>query len=199
MTGFDREVAEIRKKGVEPKPFYGRKRDCTDPTMWAANLEYYAKYSARSERYRHLHKERINRRAQQRNAQKSDEERSKQRAYYKLYNDDPVNKRRRRGMEMFRAYGLSDEQYMAALAGACGRCAICGEPCRSGRRLSIDHDHATGAYRGLLCDRHNRGLGYFQDSPELLRKAAAYLEASGDPSFCIVTYAKLMEERHGNN
>lgn len=53
-----------------------------------------------------------------------------------------------------------------------GRCQICGNK----DRLVVDHDHKSGFIRGLLCYRHNTGLGLFQDSPSLLRAAAEYLE-----------------------
>ena len=56
-----------------------------------------------------------------------------------------------------------------------GRCMICGEQLR----LVIDHNHHTGELRGLLCYSHNAGLGMFQDSPELLEKAANYLRETG--------------------
>lgn len=56
------------------------------------------------------------------------------------------------------------------------RCEICGDANSNGKALHLDHDHRTGAFRGWLCDLHNRGLGYFKDSPEMLRKAAGYLE-----------------------
>jgi hypothetical protein len=62
-----------------------------------------------------------------------------------------------------------------------GRCAICGEPETApykgkARRLAIDHDHKTGANRGLLCGKCNRGIGYFADDPARLRAAADYIE-----------------------
>ena len=58
-----------------------------------------------------------------------------------------------------------------------GVCSICSRP-ENGRykHLSIDHDHDTGKIRGLLCNNCNRGLGLLKDSPELLRKAARYVE-----------------------
>lgn len=53
-----------------------------------------------------------------------------------------------------------------------GKCAVC----KRERRVVVDHDHATGVLRGMLCDRCNQGLGFFADDPSLLRSAANYLE-----------------------
>jgi hypothetical protein len=77
-------------------------------------------------------------------------------------------------------YDISVSEYDRLLALQGGKCAICGRP--PGRvRLAVDHDHKSGAVRGLLCGRApkrncNQGLGYFSDSPERLRAAADYLE-----------------------
>lgn len=54
-------------------------------------------------------------------------------------------------------------------------CNICGRPATSTRRLDRDHDHVTGAPRGLLCVRCNRALPTWVTA-DWLRKAAAYLE-----------------------
>ena len=43
-------------------------------------------------------------------------------------------------------------------------------------KLAVDHDHKTGKVRKLLCHNCNRALGLLQDNPELLRKAALYVE-----------------------
>lgn len=51
-------------------------------------------------------------------------------------------------------------------------CAICG----STEKLCIDHNHATGEVRGLLCNLCNFALGHFQDSTIKMRKAIEYLE-----------------------
>lgn len=65
-----------------------------------------------------------------------------------------------------------------------GMCAICLKKeivTRNGqvRELCIDHDHATGVNRGLLCSKCNLGIGHLQDSPTLLEKAAVYLRKHG--------------------
>lgn len=55
-----------------------------------------------------------------------------------------------------------------------GRCECCNV---EHAQLALDHDHATGAERGWLCDLCNRGIGYFKDNPERLEDAARYLRA----------------------
>ena len=61
-----------------------------------------------------------------------------------------------------------------------GRCAVCRstETGTRGEFFDIDHDHATGVVRGLLCRRCNLGVGHFRDNPARLRSAADYLERS---------------------
>lgn len=76
-------------------------------------------------------------------------------------------------------FGMSREGYETRLLNQQGTCAICNKPCKSGRRLAVDHNHATGAVRALLCGNCNTGLGKFQDEPTLLRKAASYVESDG--------------------
>lgn len=50
------------------------------------------------------------------------------------------------------------------------------EACGAGGRICLDHDHKTGLFRGWLCDRCNRGIGFLNDDPGLLRTLAAYLD-----------------------
>lgn len=78
-----------------------------------------------------------------------------------------------------RALKICDFDALVAKQNGC--CAICGidHAARVGSgRLSIDHDHATGKVRGLLCHRCNSLLGHAKDKVETLRKAIAYLEAT---------------------
>lgn len=77
-----------------------------------------------------------------------------------------------------RNFNMTPDQY-AALSAKCGnRCCICGtsEPGRPRwNYLPVDHDHETGAWRGVLCHQCNSGLGMFKDSIELLYAAIEYL------------------------
>lgn len=75
-------------------------------------------------------------------------------------------------------YGISTEQYAEMLVRQDGLCKICGQPRTEKFALSVDHDHASGKIRGLLCGNCNFILGHAKDNPSLLRKAAEYLENS---------------------
>ena len=74
-------------------------------------------------------------------------------------------------------YGLDPIEYERILAAQDNCCAICQKPCATRKKLSVDHDHATGEVRGLVCLLCNMGLGKFRDGAELLRRAVAYLES----------------------
>lgn len=78
-------------------------------------------------------------------------------------------------------YGLSIDEYNTLFEDQKGVCAICGEVERKrfrGKitRLAVDHDHATGKVRGLLCFDCNGALGKFRDSESNLKSAVHYLE-----------------------
>lgn len=45
-------------------------------------------------------------------------------------------------------------------------------------RLVLDHDHATGKFRGWLCHTCNTGLGKLGDTVEGLERALDYLRAN---------------------
>lgn len=72
-------------------------------------------------------------------------------------------------------FGITIEDRDRMFAEQDGLCAICKSDPHPVQGLQVDHCHATGRVRGLLCSKCNRGIGYFKDSPELLRRAAAYL------------------------
>lgn len=83
-------------------------------------------------------------------------------------------------------YGISLEDYQELFNKQQGRCAICGSSgfkmkVENRQSIVIDHCHENGHVRGLLCHNCNRGLGLFQDSPELLEKAIEYLKINTKP------------------
>lgn len=75
--------------------------------------------------------------------------------------------------------------YAELLAFQGGRCAICcsKEPGGRGERFHNDHRHGTTEVRGLLCNKCNIGLGYFNDDPESLDLAALYLRKGPQQRF----------------
>jgi hypothetical protein len=88
-----------------------------------------------------------------------------------------------RRYHLHKQYDMTNDEFDQMLAAQGGRCAICrtDEP-RSGGRggangtWHVDHDHATGKNRGLLCSNCNRMLGQAKDNPATLRAGADYLE-----------------------
>lgn len=72
-------------------------------------------------------------------------------------------------------YGITIEDYGAMFVAQAGRCAICRDP-QGERPLVVDHDHATGAVRSLLCSNCNAGIGLLKERSEVLTSAIGYLE-----------------------
>jgi hypothetical protein len=71
-----------------------------------------------------------------------------------------------------RRYGIGSDDVEAMIEAQGGLCAICGEA----PPAHVDHDHGTGAVRGILCFNCNGGLGQFRDRVDILRNAIEYLE-----------------------
>lgn len=78
------------------------------------------------------------------------------------------------------AYGITLEDVREMLRKQRGLCEVCSTPLRSeGRgadRLCVDHNHTTGAVRGLLCTRCNTALGMVREDVNVLCALAEYLE-----------------------
>ncbi len=72
----------------------------------------------------------------------------------------------------YQRYGVSKEWFEERFT---GKCEICFEPIGT-FSAHIDHCHATGEVRGILCGLCNKGLGQFKDNPAALIRAAKYLE-----------------------
>jgi hypothetical protein len=74
-----------------------------------------------------------------------------------------------------KVYGIEPEDYDRLYAAQDGRCAICRRATGKTRRLSVDHDHATGKVRGLLCRPCNQMLGHARDDPDFFMRAVQFL------------------------
>lgn len=79
--------------------------------------------------------------------------------------------------DLHRKLGLTRERFFAALEAQGWACAICGKIPKG--KLDVDHCHASGKFRGMLCKGCNTALGKFKDSPALLARAIVYLLAGG--------------------
>lgn len=100
--------------------------------------------------------------------------RAKDRERYK--NSNGAGKDRVFHHSLLRLYGITLEQYNDMAAEQGHLCALCGEKPETDRRMHVDHDHATGKIRALLCHHCNLLLGNAKDSVHRLRQAIAYLE-----------------------
>lgn len=86
---------------------------------------------------------------------------------------DEARIRVERDQYLQRTYGLALLDFEFLIVSQQGRCAICGKP--DGKKLHIDHDHATGCIRGLLCGSCNRAMGLFHEDAARFEAAGEYL------------------------
>ncbi len=91
-------------------------------------------------------------------------------AYAKQYRED--NPRAMRSYYFKYKYGVTMDDYDFMYASQKGCCLICGD---HKDKLIIDHDHISGAVRGLLCFGCNTGIGQFHDNVGILTKAIEYI------------------------
>jgi hypothetical protein len=143
------------------------------------------KRSARLSRMKVYHKTKPNK--PMTDAQKKERNRKRR----ELYAIDAVAKKRaresssqwqkehpeRRREQRLRKFGMTLLDFQALIQKQEGKCAICGYSDLTDSKFfpHVDHDHATGRMRGLLCSSCNFGLGKFHDNPDLLLAAARYL------------------------
>lgn len=74
-------------------------------------------------------------------------------------------------------FNMTVEEYELLLQSQNGVCAICGELnlAKNKRYLGVDHNHDTGANRGLLCNLCNAALHRIEYDPDWGNKALTYL------------------------
>jgi hypothetical protein len=96
-------------------------------------------------------------------------------------NRDKANEAQRKSQRknQLKQYGLTESDYSDILESQGGGCAICRRsPLPEEKSFAVDHCHATGKIRGILCGSCNRGLGLFRDDVFQLKEAIIYLECA---------------------
>lgn len=134
--------------------------------------------------YREANKERI--RDWRRSYDKSRKGQNAERQRRWVAKDRERAKRSHYNSYLKKNFGIDIQQYEALLASQGGVCGCCGrspeqnvkDPKGMPRRLGVDHDHETGAIRGILCHACNASIGQLGDTLDGLRRAVAYLERS---------------------
>jgi hypothetical protein len=73
-----------------------------------------------------------------------------------------------------REYGITEAERDGLIASQGGVCCIC----LAALPAHVDHCHETGRVRGVLCFSCNAALGQFKDRPDVMRRAATYVEGN---------------------
>lgn len=150
---------------------HGTCRACAN----SRNREYEArnpdKVKSASQAWRDRNRTRVRARAMASYYRNAEVRRARARADYHL----PEGKAAAHAKHVERASGLTADEYRTLLSGQKGCCALCRRPPRPSRRLAVDHDHATGQVRGLLCTQCNTALGRLGDDVAALERVVAYM------------------------
>ena len=145
-----------------------------------------AKDLERNRRWRAAHPERERERNKARYAANREQSMAASRAYYQE-NKARLNAQSRAyakanpNIHVLYVHGITPATLDALYEAQGGLCAICERPSpkRGPGCLHIDHDHATGERRGLICNACNRALWAFEKfGGSWALRALAYL---GDP------------------
>lgn len=82
-----------------------------------------------------------------------------------------------------KTWGLTVQEFAILLIAQDNKCAACHVALKentgyaTGARACLDHNHATGQRRAILCNGCNLAIGYAREEPARLRALAAYLES----------------------
>ncbi len=82
-----------------------------------------------------------------------------------------------READLRRKYKVTHEWYVQKLAEQDGKCAICkrSDLSKGDNHFAVDHNHETGAVRGLLCTPCNSLVGAMERVPDCFMAIATYL------------------------
>ena len=84
---------------------------------------------------------------------------------------------------LFHEFGMTSQEYHRIMEAQDYYCLICERKNPNGKRLSLDHNHKTGIFRGFLCHKCNSAIGMVDESSESLRKLADYIDRHNNEVF----------------
>jgi len=135
-----------------------------------------AKRKERWKEYFEKNKEAIRAKDRVRNQIRRTEHPDQDKAYSKAYRERNPDRMLERHLK--RKYNITLAQFQDLIRRSGNRCQCCRIPFSRllRQRPNVDHCHATGKIRGILCNRCNVLLGHAFDNPKILRQCARYLE-----------------------
>jgi hypothetical protein len=108
-------------------------------------------------------------------------EKQREQARKRYWSNREAIKLKAKWIRYYSKYRITEEEFRARLAACENKCEICSKEfgdifnAPSCDKPCVDHCHATGEVRGLLCSACNASLGGFRDSPQLMLQAIAYI------------------------
>lgn len=87
------------------------------------------------------------------------------------YANNPKYRQKQRAHHLRSSYGITQEDYEAMFKAQNGKCYIC----QKSRALVVDHNHATGQVRHLLCYGCNSMIGLARESQDIFQRAVDYV------------------------
>lgn len=134
--------------------------------------EYYTRNRetilAKNQEWRTKNKERHLARAREWHHENRDVILPKKREYSRRTKESRAHKLRQK------KYGITPDDFTKLLERQAGLCAIC----RVSKAAVVDHNHKTGAIRGILCSPCNTAIGLLKECPKRFEAAVKYLGTS---------------------
>ncbi len=97
--------------------------------------------------------------------------------FRKMMENNPEGIRRVKNLRNARKHGVPEHLFESLETKRQGSCCICGAPPDVQKyNHTVDHDHTSGDFRGILCHRCNTAVGLLKDDPERCEAMAEYLQ-----------------------
>lgn len=108
----------------------------------------------------------------------------KEKAALRYINNKEKHKEKGKQWRYKKIYGIEYKVFEQMIKKQNNKCFICNKDFVTGSvsdaKAVLDHCHITGKLRKILCNRCNSAMGWFEDNPELLEKAANYLRSNNE-------------------